>query len=90
MVHPDAAGRMTAYFHDAGLKRPTIFCETPVGAGPDSPLYGWLACTLRSVLPQLEGRPYRLPSPGGIRLYKDSQAQIIRFRMFALTRTCDI
>jgi SAM-dependent methyltransferase len=54
MVHPDAAGRMTAYFHDAGLKRPTIFCETPVGAGPDSPLYGWLACTLRSVLPQLE------------------------------------
>ena len=51
MVHPDAAGRMTAYFHDAGLKRPTIFCETPVGGGPDSPLYGWLGCTLRSVLP---------------------------------------
>jgi hypothetical protein len=27
---------------------------TAYGAGPDSPLYGWLACTLRSVLPQLE------------------------------------
>ena len=54
MVHPDAAGRMMAHFHDAGLKQPTIFCEIPVGGGSDSPLYGWLACTLRSVLPQLE------------------------------------
>jgi hypothetical protein len=54
MVHPDAGGRIAAYFHHAGLKRPTIFCETPVGGGPDSPFYGWFACTLRSVLPQLE------------------------------------
>src|ERR1700730_12858460 len=45
---------MTANLHDAGLMRPTIFCETPVGAGPDSPLYGWMVRTLRSVLPQLE------------------------------------
>jgi hypothetical protein len=54
MAHPDAAGRMTAYFQDAGLKRPTIFCEIPVGGGPDSPLCAWLARTVRSVLPQLE------------------------------------
>jgi ubiquinone/menaquinone biosynthesis C-methylase UbiE len=54
MTHPDAAGRMTAYFHDAGLKRPTIFCEVPVGGGPDSPLCAWLARSVRSVLPQLE------------------------------------
>jgi Transposase domain (DUF772) len=54
MVHPDAAGRMTAHFHDAGLKQPTIFCEIPVGGGPDSPVYAWWARTLRSVLPQLE------------------------------------
>ena len=54
MAHPDAAGRMTAYFQDAGLKRPTIFCEIPVGGGPDSPVYAWWARTLRSVLPQLE------------------------------------
>jgi hypothetical protein len=26
-----------------------------MGAGPDSPLYGWLALTLRSILPQLAG-----------------------------------
>ena len=54
LAHPDAAGRMTAYFQDAGLKRPTIFCEIPVGGGPDSPLCAWLARTVRSVLPQLE------------------------------------
>jgi hypothetical protein len=54
MVHPDAAGRMTAHFHDAGLKQPTIFCEIPVGSGRDSPVYAWWVRTLRSVLPQLE------------------------------------
>jgi SAM-dependent methyltransferase len=56
MAHPDAAGRMTAYFHDARLKRPTIFCEIPVGGGPDSPLCSWLARSVRSVLPQLGRR----------------------------------
>ncbi len=54
IVHPDAAGRMMAHFHDAGLKQPTIFCEIPVGGGSDSPVYAWWARTLRSVLPQLE------------------------------------
>jgi SAM-dependent methyltransferase len=54
MVHPDAGGRMIAHFHDAGLKQPTMLCEIPVGGGPDSPIYAWMALTLRSLLPQVE------------------------------------
>ena len=54
MVHPDAGGRMIAHFHEAGLKQPTMLCEIPVDGGPDSPIYAWLALTLRSLLPQVE------------------------------------
>jgi len=45
---------MIAHFHDAGLKQPTMLCEIPVGGGPDSPIYAWMALTLRSLLPQVE------------------------------------
>src|ERR1700716_247058 len=54
MTHPDAGGRMIALFHDAGLKQPTMLCEIPVAGGPDSPIYAWMALTLRSLLPQVE------------------------------------
>ncbi len=54
MRHPDAAGRMTAHFHDAGLVRPTMFCEVPVGGGPQCPFCTWMTLTLDSLLPQLE------------------------------------
>jgi len=53
-AHSDAGGRMVEHFHHAGLKPPTMFCEIPVGSGPDSPIYAWLALTLRSALPHLE------------------------------------
>jgi hypothetical protein len=36
-----------------GPSQPDLFCETPVGGGIDSPLYAWVAETLRSLLPQL-------------------------------------
>lgn len=54
MVHPDAGGRMFFHFRAAGLGDPAIFCEIPVGSGRDSPFYGWVAMTLRTLLPQLE------------------------------------
>lgn len=52
--HPDAAGRLVEHFHRAGLGQPSLFCETPTGGGPDSPIYAWLAQTLRSLQPQIE------------------------------------
>jgi 2-polyprenyl-3-methyl-5-hydroxy-6-metoxy-1,4-benzoquinol methylase len=54
IAHPDAAGRMMAHFHDAGLAQPVMFSDIPVDGGRSSPFYAWLAMTVRSVLPQLE------------------------------------
>ena len=54
MLHPDAGGRMMTHFLDAGLEAPKMFCEVPVGGGQSSPLYSWLALTVRSLVPQLE------------------------------------
>jgi SAM-dependent methyltransferase len=53
LPHYDAANRMVEHFSDAGLPVPNVFRETPVGGGAGSPLYGWLADTMRSVWPQL-------------------------------------
>lgn len=53
--HPDAVARMVEHFHNAGVRRsPTLFCEIPTGAGPDSPIYGWFAHTVRTLMPQIE------------------------------------
>jgi ubiquinone/menaquinone biosynthesis C-methylase UbiE len=52
--HPEAGAYMMKHFHDAGLPQPSVFSETPVGGGPDSPLYSWVAETLRAVLPHAE------------------------------------
>ena len=49
----DVSDRLVECFAEAGLPQPALFSETIIGAGPDSPLYGWAAETLRSVLPQL-------------------------------------
>jgi ubiquinone/menaquinone biosynthesis C-methylase UbiE len=38
VTHPDAGARMIEHFHNAGLPLPSLFSETPVGGGPDSPL----------------------------------------------------
>jgi ubiquinone/menaquinone biosynthesis C-methylase UbiE len=54
MTHPDAGGRMVAHFHDAGLERPTMFCEVPVGTGPESPVLTILALAASVLLPQIE------------------------------------
>jgi ubiquinone/menaquinone biosynthesis C-methylase UbiE len=54
VTHPDAGARMIEHFQNAGLPQPTLFSETPVGGGPDSPLYRWAAETLRTLLPRAE------------------------------------
>ena len=51
--HHDAGGRLIEHFSRAGLPQPTLFCESPVGGGEDSPFYAWAAETLKSFVPQL-------------------------------------
>jgi ubiquinone/menaquinone biosynthesis C-methylase UbiE len=53
LPHYDVSDRLIECFSEAGLPRPDLFCETPVGGGIDSPLYAWAAKTLQSFLPQL-------------------------------------
>jgi SAM-dependent methyltransferase len=54
LLHPDAGGRMRMHFEDAGLERSNVYCEVPIYAGPDSPIYAWAALTMRSLMPQAE------------------------------------
>jgi SAM-dependent methyltransferase len=54
LPHYDVGERLIDCFSKAGLPEPELFCETPIGGGIDSPLYHWVAETLRSFLPQLE------------------------------------
>jgi SAM-dependent methyltransferase len=51
--HHDAGGRLIEHFCQAGLPQPTLFCESLVGGGADSPLIPWIAATLESFLPYL-------------------------------------
>jgi SAM-dependent methyltransferase len=46
--------RLFATYLDAGLPAPEIMVEAPAGGGPDWPGYGYVAETLRSLLPALE------------------------------------
>jgi SAM-dependent methyltransferase len=66
VAHPDVAGRMIEVFLDAGLPVPKLFSETPVGGGPDSPLYRWAAESCRTLLPRAE--EVGLVKPGEIDL----------------------
>lgn len=49
----DAANRLIKHFYNAGLPVPNLRRETPVGGGENSPLYAWIAETLRSAWPRL-------------------------------------
>jgi ubiquinone/menaquinone biosynthesis C-methylase UbiE len=53
LPHYDAANRLVEHFCEAGLPVPNLFREILVSGGVDSPLYEWLAHTMRSVWPQL-------------------------------------
>ena len=49
----DAAGRLLEHFRMADLPHPELFAELPVGGGMDSPVYAWMAETIRSLTPLL-------------------------------------
>ena len=49
----DVAGRMVEHFQNAGLPYPGLFGEVPVGGGPNSLLYAWMAETIRTLAPLL-------------------------------------
>jgi SAM-dependent methyltransferase len=53
LPHYDSANRLIEHFYAAGLPVPILFREMVVGGGMSSPLYAWLADTMRSVWPQL-------------------------------------
>jgi ubiquinone/menaquinone biosynthesis C-methylase UbiE len=53
LPHSDSANRLTEHFSNAGLPAPNLFREMLIGGGAGSPLYAWLADTMRSVWPQL-------------------------------------
>jgi ubiquinone/menaquinone biosynthesis C-methylase UbiE len=53
LPHFDSADRLIEHFSNAGLPVPNLFREMLVGGGVSSPLYEWLADTMRSVWPQL-------------------------------------
>ena len=51
---PDAGLRLTKSFLSAGLPRPNLKPELPLGGEAGSYLYGWIAETLRTLLPKFE------------------------------------
>jgi SAM-dependent methyltransferase len=53
LPHYDSANKLLKLFLDSGLPTPTLFRDVPVGGGEHSPLYAWIAETVRSVWPQL-------------------------------------
>jgi SAM-dependent methyltransferase len=59
---PDFGRQLTRTFLDAGLPSPTIECHGPVAAGADSPLFPWLAYTLRVLEPTLAKVGLSLPA----------------------------
>jgi ubiquinone/menaquinone biosynthesis C-methylase UbiE len=53
-VPPDFGKRLVRTFLDAGLGFPAMQATMPVGGGPGSYIYPWLAESVRTVLPILE------------------------------------
>lgn len=51
--HHDAAAKMLAYFHEAGLPPPELRCERPIGGGEDSLMYRWAYEGVRAVYPHI-------------------------------------
>ena len=51
----DAGSMLIGLFSAAGLPEPELHCEAPVGGGENSDLYRYMAETLRSLLPVLNG-----------------------------------
>ena len=58
---PDFGRRLGRTFLDAGLPFPTIVAESPVGGGPRSFVYPWIAATLLNVAPRMSALGIEVP-----------------------------
>jgi len=78
---PDFGRRLGKTFVDAGLDFPAIMGETVVGGGKGSHLYAWIANTLISVVPRLEGLGLAVPSgmPADHTLAERIEEEVTRF-----------
>ncbi|MBV9276256.1 MAG: methyltransferase domain-containing protein, partial [Verrucomicrobia bacterium] len=81
LPHYDVSNRLIECFFEAGLPQPHLFCETLIGGGIDSPLYAWMAESLRSFLPQLAKIGFALGEPGVLEAFEDNlRAAVVEAR----------
>jgi SAM-dependent methyltransferase len=80
----DMGWKLFATFQRAGLPDPEMFLGSPVGAGPDSPMCGHIAETVRSLLPMIER--YGVASAAEVMV--DSLADRLRMEMAAAGTVC--
>jgi SAM-dependent methyltransferase len=73
-MHRDTAIGIGKIFVDAGLPFPQLQCRPWIGGGPDSPIYEYVAETLRSLLPSAE--QYGIVTPAEVQI--DTLAQRMR------------
>ena len=76
--------KLFATFQRAGLPGPEMFLGSPVGAGPDSPMYRHIAETVRSLLPMIER--YGVASAEEVMV--DNLADRLRTEMTAAGTVC--
>jgi SAM-dependent methyltransferase len=76
--------KLFATFQRAGLPGPEMFLGSPVCAGPDSPMYRYIAETVRSLLPMMEH--YGVAS--GEEVMVDNLADRLRIEMTAAGTVC--
>jgi SAM-dependent methyltransferase len=76
--------KLFATFQRAGLPSPEMFLGSPVGAGPDSPMYKYIAETVRSLLPMMEH--YGVASAQEVMV--DNLADRLRIEMTAAGTVC--
>jgi hypothetical protein len=87
-VHADAdmemGWKLSSTFEQAGLPRPEMFLGSPVAAGPDSPMYKYMAETVRSLLPMM--KHYGVTSAEEVMV--DNLADCLRIEMTATGTVC--
>lgn len=76
--------KLSSTFERAGLPRPEMFLGAPVAAGPDSPMYSYIAETVRSLLPMMEH--YGVASAEEVLV--ESLADRLRIEMTAAGTVC--
>jgi ubiquinone/menaquinone biosynthesis C-methylase UbiE len=76
--------KLSSTFEEAGLPTPEMFLASPVAAGPDSPMYKYIAETVRSLLPMMEH--YGVASAEEVMV--DNLADRLRIQMTAAGTIC--